>query len=166
MRNKISMIFLVAAFLSAFPAPHAEAQDFVLPPPPPPPPNAPPPPPPNASPTATNVSIQGTPQVGQVLTGNYTYADAENDPEGASTFRWLRVPLEPIAGATARTYALVAADEGAQIRFQVTPVPQRGSSPGTTVRSAAVGPSRHRRPCRRRSRHHRHHRQWPTSRSA
>ena len=46
--------------------------------------------PPNTPPTASNVSISGTPQVGQVLTGSYTYADAEEDLEGASTFRWLR----------------------------------------------------------------------------
>ncbi|MGH8511383.1 MAG: LamG-like jellyroll fold domain-containing protein, partial [Gammaproteobacteria bacterium] len=45
---------------------------------------------PNAPPVASNVVITGTAQVGQVLTGSYDYADAENDPQGASTFRWLR----------------------------------------------------------------------------
>ena len=49
----------------------------------------------------------GHPQVGQVLTGSYTYGDAEGDLEGASTFRWLRDNVV-IAGATARSYALVA----------------------------------------------------------
>ncbi|MGH9896220.1 MAG: hypothetical protein ACREA0_30350 [bacterium] len=31
---------------------------------------------PNAAPTASNVLITGTPRVGEVLTGSYTYADA------------------------------------------------------------------------------------------
>ena len=83
--------------------------------------------------------ISGTTQVGQVLTGSFTYADVENDPQGASTFRWLRGGT-PIAGATARTYALVAADQGATVSFEVTPVAQSGTSPGLAVRSAAVGP--------------------------
>ena len=45
---------------------------------------------PRTPPTASNVLISGTPQVGQVLTGSYAYADADGDDEGASTFRWLR----------------------------------------------------------------------------
>ena len=90
-------------------------------------------------PTASSVFISGAPQVGQVLTGNYTYADAEGDLQGASTFRWLRDNVA-IAGATAQSYALVAADEGALIRFEVTPVAQSGPSPGLAVTSAAVGP--------------------------
>ncbi|MGH8565314.1 MAG: hypothetical protein ACREXW_14995 [Gammaproteobacteria bacterium] len=91
------------------------------------------------APTASNVSISGTPRVGQVLTGNYIYADAEEDLEGASTFRWLRNG-SPIDGATDRTYTLVVADEGALISFRVTPVAQSGPSPGLAVTSAAVGP--------------------------
>ena len=85
------------------------------------------------------MSISGTPRVGQVLTGSYTYGDVEGDLEGASTFRWLRDNVV-IAGATARSYALVAADEGALIRFEVTPVAQSGPSPGLAVTSTAVGP--------------------------
>jgi hypothetical protein len=90
-------------------------------------------------PTASNVSTSGTPQVGQVLTGSYTYADVDGDDEGTSTFRWLR-GTTPIAGATAPSYALVAADEGALIRFEVTPVAESGPSPGLAVPSDAVGP--------------------------
>ncbi|MGH9893253.1 MAG: hypothetical protein ACREA0_14935, partial [bacterium] len=81
----------------------------------------------NDPPVASNVLITGNPQVGQVLTGNYTYTDTENDLEGASTFRWLRDNVA-IAGATAQSYALVAADEGALI--EVTPVALSGPSPG------------------------------------
>ena len=94
---------------------------------------------PNAPPTASNVSISGIPQVGEVLTGSFIYADAENDPAGASTFRWLRGET-PIDGATAQRYTLGAADQGALVRFEVTPVAQRGSSPGETAISAVVGP--------------------------
>ena len=98
---------------------------------------------PNAPPTASNVLISGTAEVGQVLTASYDYADAENDPQGASTFRWLHTDGEvdtPIDGATDRTYTLVAADEGALIKFEVTPVAPSGTSPGLPATSDAVGP--------------------------
>ena len=94
---------------------------------------------PSTPPTASNVLIAGTPRVGQVLTGSYTYADADDDLQGASTFRWLRDNVA-IAGATARSYALVAADEGTLIKFKVTPVAQSGPSPGLAATSAQVGP--------------------------
>ena len=94
---------------------------------------------PTTPPTASSVFISGAPQVGQVLTGSYTYADTEGDLEGASTFRWLR-DRTPIAGATAQTYTLVVADQGAMVSFEVTPVAQSGPSPGLAVVSAAVGP--------------------------
>ena len=73
MRNKLSLCIFVSAFLSAFLGPHAGAgrgTDC--------------PPPPNAPPTASSVSILGTPQVGQVLTGSYNYGDTDN-PEGVAT---------------------------------------------------------------------------------
>ncbi|MFQ5865527.1 MAG: immunoglobulin domain-containing protein, partial [bacterium] len=94
---------------------------------------------PNTAPVATNVTITGTPELGQVLTGNYTYSDAEGDPEGTSTFRWLRDDAA-IAAATAQTYTLVSADVGSVIKFEVTPVALSGVSPGTPVQSAGVGP--------------------------
>jgi hypothetical protein len=93
----------------------------------------------NSAPTASNVTISGTAQVGQVLTGNYTYSDANGDAEGTSTYRWLRDGA-PISGATARTYALVSADQGTLIRFEVTPVAVTGTSPGSPVQSPSVGP--------------------------
>ena len=77
--------------------------------------------------------------MGQTLTGNYTYTDADSDPEGASIYGWLRNG-SPISGATGLTYTLVTADQGASIVFKVTPVAQTGASPGATVASAAVGP--------------------------
>ena len=93
----------------------------------------------NSPPVATSVNITGTTEVGQVLTGNYNYFDAENDPEGTSTFQWYR-GATPIASATALTYTLVTADAGQMISFEVTPVASSGASPGVAVQSAAVGP--------------------------
>src|ERR1051325_8545026 len=43
---------------------------------------------PNVAPVASAVSISGTAQFNQLLTGNYTYSDADGDAQGASTFRW------------------------------------------------------------------------------
>jgi hypothetical protein len=59
--------------------------------------------------------------------------------QGASTFRWRRDNVV-IAGATAQTYTLVVADQGAMVSFEVTPVALSGPSPGLAVTSAAVGP--------------------------
>jgi hypothetical protein len=93
----------------------------------------------NAAPTASAVNITGTPQVGQQLTGHYTYADAEGDLEGTSTFRWLADDVA-IGGAVASTYVLTSNELGKSIRFEVTPVAQTGASPGIAVQSDAVGP--------------------------
>lgn len=87
-----------------------------------------------AAPTASSVAISGTAQVGQVLTGNYTYADANNDAQGISTFRWLRNGVA-ITGATARTYTLIGADQGNTIRFEVTPVSTVAPTTGVPVTS-------------------------------
>jgi hypothetical protein len=93
----------------------------------------------NSAPVANNVSISGTTEIGQTLTGSYNYFDADGDAEGVSTFRWLR-DGGAIGGATGTTYTLVGADDGAMISFEVTPVAQTGVSPGTPVSSSAVGP--------------------------
>jgi hypothetical protein len=89
----------------------------------------------NSTPRASAVSISGTPQVGQVLTGNYTYGDVDGDLEGISTFRWLRDDIE-IGGETNSTYTLGPADVGTKIKFEVTPVALTGELTGTPVQSA------------------------------
>jgi len=90
-----------------------------------------------AAPTASGVSISGTAQVGQVLTGSYTYTDANSDPQGTSTYRWLRNGVA-IGGATASSYTLVAADQGTAITFEVTPVSSVAPTTGTPVVSSAT----------------------------
>jgi hypothetical protein len=90
----------------------------------------------NAAPVAGAVSISGTAQYAQLLTGNYTYSDADGDAQGTSTFRWLRDGITTVG--TNQTYTAVGADVGHTLTFEVTPVAATGTSPGTAVQSAAV----------------------------
>ena len=94
---------------------------------------------PNAAPTASDVAITGMPAVGQPLTGSYTYADADNDPEDASTFVWKRGSTA-INGATALQYTPVANDEGQALTFCVTPVASAGTATGVQTCSAPTAP--------------------------
>lgn len=100
----------------------------------------------NAAPTATVQPITGTLQAGATLTGHYTYSDVNGDPQGTSTFKWYRsvnsagLSKTIIAGATSITYILQSADEGKYISFEVTPVAATGTTPGTAVESALIGP--------------------------
>jgi hypothetical protein len=91
----------------------------------------------NAAPVASAVAISGTAQYGQLLTGNYTYSDADGDLESGTTFRWLRNG-SPIAGATASTYTTVAADVSTTLTFEVTPRAATGTSPGAVATSSGV----------------------------
>jgi len=95
----------------------------------------------NAAPTASAVGITdnnaGDIIVGDTLTGGYSYADTENDAEGASAFRWLRDGA-PINGATAASYTLAAADSETLITFEVTPVAATGTPTGAAVNSLSV----------------------------
>ncbi|MBN4063751.1 hypothetical protein JYT79_03115, partial [Cardiobacterium sp. AH-315-I02] len=91
----------------------------------------------NTAPTAENVSINGTALVGNTLTGIYDFSDIDGDDEDVSIYRWFRGALV-IPGATATTYALIAADSGKAIRFEVTPVAATGTGTGITVTSAEV----------------------------
>ena len=93
----------------------------------------------NIAPTATNVSIVddngGEAEIGDSLTGTYTYNDIEGDVEGATNFRWLRNG-EVVNGATASTYTFVAIDRGMNITFEVTPVASAGQAQGRAAISS------------------------------
>jgi hypothetical protein len=95
------------------------------------------------APTATSVGITGNANVREQLAGAYTYADPDSDPEGTSTFRWLRADTAggtytAISGATARTYTLVAADLSKFLKYEVTPKSSIGTpSTGVAVQSGA-----------------------------
>ncbi len=100
----------------------------------------------NQAPTTSGVTISGTANTGQTLTGNYTYSDIEGNPEGTSIFRWTRsddsagTNEATISGATAKTYVLGATDVGKYIRFYVTPVASSGTTTGNETGSSYVGP--------------------------
>ncbi len=99
-----------------------------------------------AAPTATVQAITGTTQVGQTLTGHYTYSDVNADVQGVSTFKWYRADdnlgtaKAAIAGATSITYVLQAADLGKFISFEVTPIALTGTTTGFAAEGATVGP--------------------------
>lgn len=93
----------------------------------------------NAAPTASGVSVTGTPRMGQTLTGSYTYADANGDPQGTSVLQWIRGSTA-IPGASGSQYTPVVADAGQTLSFCVTPVATTGQTPGTQVCSTPTAP--------------------------
>ena len=77
-------------------------------------------------PTAFNVTVTGTFEVGNTLTGTYDFTNP-NGTEGTSTFQWYRGNtlggvFTAIPGATALTYQASASDSGRYLRLGVTPV--------------------------------------------
>jgi hypothetical protein len=99
----------------------------------------------NTAPTANNVSIYGTAMVGQVLTGSYSYYDAESDIQTGSLYKWYRsddssgTGKAVIAGAAGLYYLLGQADLGKYISFEVTPVALTGIQFGTPTESIRIG---------------------------
>ncbi len=90
----------------------------------------------NSAPYATLVTVNGTPEFGNTLTGSYTYNDDDGDLQGVSIFRWYRDNvLRP--GETGITYIITADDVGSRIHFEVVPVSATGyPDTGTAVASA------------------------------
>ena len=100
----------------------------------------------NEFPTATNVVINGYLYVTKNLIGTYDYQDADGDSESGSTFKWYRYDddqgsnEQEISGANSDIYTPAKDDEGKYIKFEVTPAAATGKSPGSPVKSDAVGP--------------------------
>ena len=99
------------------------------------------------APVASNVTQSGSLSVGSVLTGSYSYSDANGDTQGASTFKWYRATsaagagAAAISGATGGTYTLTSADVGKYIGFAVTPVASTGTLLGSEVKATTfAGP--------------------------
>ncbi len=103
-----------------------------------------------SAPVAENVYISGNFETGQVLTGNYTYYDANGDLEGNSKYGWYRADdaagtnLFTIIGAYENTYTLTENELNKYIKFRVTPVALTGitqeSLTGVITYSDFAGP--------------------------
>ncbi len=100
----------------------------------------------NTAPQVNTVIINGIPEIGETLIGNYNYSDAQSDPDDASTFIWKLaddtsgINLTSISGATTENYVVVATDETKYFQFCVTPGSSTGLSPGTEACSVWFGP--------------------------
>lgn len=98
----------------------------------------------NHAPMASNVTIAGSPKIGQILTGVYSYSDAENDPQSGSSFQWYRsntldgAGKIAIAGATSLNYTCTLQDENKYLIFEVIPRSSVGTLAGVAVQSSAV----------------------------
>ncbi len=82
-------------------------------------------------PSAANVSLTGTPAIGNKLTVNYTYTPAaDGDTEGDTVVRWERSEDQQtwteIEGATGTSYGISVADAGKYIRATVIPTDKNG----------------------------------------
>jgi len=98
----------------------------------------------NNAPVATNVNFTGTLEVGQLLSGTYTYSDSDSDPELGTTFKWYRsddaLGANEIQVSTSQNYTLTGSDLNKFIRFGVTPIAQTGTTNGVEVKSDYQGP--------------------------
>lgn len=97
------------------------------------------------APVASAVSISGVAEVGELLTGSYSYFDANGDLEGATVEEWYSYTdaagtLGETLLGSGPTYTPVVGDVNKYLRYKVTPVALTGTSPGATVSSAVFGP--------------------------
>lgn len=95
------------------------------------------------APVASSVSITGSASLGELVTGTYTYTDANSNAEATSTYRWLRADsaggsYTAIPGATSINYTITSDDLTKYLKFEVTPVANTAPSTGSAVLSAAT----------------------------
>ena len=102
----------------------------------------------NLAPTTSNVRIiYSTPiNLGGTVSGSYVYLDYENDPQGASIYKWYRANdasgfnSSLIDGENSIDYVLKSADIGRFLFFEVIPVALTGEETGIAYRSGGIGP--------------------------
>lgn len=113
----------------------------------------------NVAPTVSGVSLTGTLQVGTALSGSYTYQDNDGDLENTtgtgSHYRYVRSTDNSLStlgdnsdltsgatggAGTTTAYTPVNGDVGGYLFYCVTPAASSGTTPGTEVCSAALGP--------------------------
>lgn len=98
----------------------------------------------NQAPTASGVEINGSPIIGEQLTGTYTFLDTDGDVESGSTYIWYRSDdssgsgKSEISGAVSTVYTVQESDLGKFISFEVTP--NDGTATGTAVESPLLEP--------------------------
>jgi hypothetical protein len=96
----------------------------------------------NQAPSAYNVSIAGTPYVGEQLNASYTYSDSEYDSEGPPSYQWYIADdasgtnKAPIAGATNGSYTITPQEAGRFVAVSVTPTALTGTSAGEPAESS------------------------------
>lgn len=99
--------------------------------------------PPNALPVATQVSVTGTPAIGQPLSGSYTWSDADNgDTDTNTTYQWYRqddtngsnrVAINGASGTITANfgvipdYSITSTDAGKYVLAAITPGDGKGS---------------------------------------
>jgi len=99
----------------------------------------------NTVPTAINLAVNGTLNVAETLTAEYSYKDADSDVEGTSSYQWYRADDAlgtneiAIPAASSLNYTLTINDIGKYISFGVTPIALTGALTGLEARSTYVG---------------------------
>lgn len=100
----------------------------------------------NTPPVATDVEVLGTTSIGETVTADFAYSDADGDLAGAHTYTWYLADDAMGAGQAvaqtgpSNTFDLTATHENKYIAVEVTPVAQTGESPGNPVMSDYRGP--------------------------
>jgi uncharacterized lipoprotein NlpE involved in copper resistance len=94
----------------------------------------------------TKPYVEGTTNVGDILTVYYGYSDQDGDTESGTSFQWYHKNVEggdwtAISGETESTYTLQVEDQNYYIRCGVTPKADSGITDGTEVLSDQVGPA-------------------------
>jgi hypothetical protein len=98
------------------------------------------------APVASNVTFHGTPEVGAVMYGSYTYSDRTDDPEGASVLKWYAADdkagvnkAEITSAAGDYTFTVTEDLVGKFLLFEVTPVATVGGLlTGTAVEDTSL----------------------------
>ncbi|AGA80716.1 MBG domain-containing protein [Echinicola vietnamensis] len=98
----------------------------------------------NEAPTVSGLSIKGVMTVGETLSADYTFNDADGDAENGTVYQWYRADDNTGTGKSAiptannKQYSLQAGDRGKFLSVEVTP--GDGQDAGTTVESTLEGP--------------------------
>ncbi|MBV4476853.1 RCC1 domain-containing protein [Pseudomonas botevensis] len=79
-----------------------------------------------AIPTVKQVAVMGEPLVGGTVSGSYLYENPDENPEGASVFRWYKGGADGSVIANTLDLTLTAEHSGISLVFSVTPVAASG----------------------------------------